>query len=114
MADKRDGEQRILRRFIEVYCRAHHHVETGTLCPECDDLLHYCLDRLEKCPYNPKPKCKDCPTHCYCPDYRERIRRVMRFSGIYFVKRGRLDWLIRYFWATHADYRRDPSRTEEK
>ena len=31
------------------------------------------------------------------PEYRAKIKEVMRFSGIYFVKRGRLDWLVRYF-----------------
>jgi len=45
----------------------------------------------------PKPKCKDCPVHCYKIEYRRRIKEVMRFSGIYFVKRGRVDWLIKYF-----------------
>jgi hypothetical protein len=46
---------------------------------------------------DPKPKCKDCPVHCYKSEYRRRIKEVMRFSGIYFVKRGRVDWLIKYF-----------------
>ncbi|HPM75723.1 MAG TPA: nitrous oxide-stimulated promoter family protein [bacterium] len=95
---KKAREERVLRRFIEVYCRAHHHPGKGMLCPECDDLLQYSLGRLEKCPYDPKPKCKDCPTHCYRPDSREQIKKVMRFSGTFFVKRGRLDWLILYFW----------------
>jgi len=66
-------------------------------CESCNELLEYALLRLEKCPFDPKPKCKDCKVHCYKDDYRQRIREVMKFSGIHFVKRGRLDWLFKYF-----------------
>lgn len=90
-------DRRILRRFIRIYCRHHHQVPKGCLCPECRDLQSYALDRLDHCPMDPKPKCKDCPVHCYKPEYRLRIREVMKFSGIQLVKRGRVDWLVRYF-----------------
>lgn len=90
-------ERTVLERFIEVYCRRNHGTNGTGPCNECRDFLAYAQKRLEKCPYDPKPKCKDCPTHCYRPEYRDRIRAVMRFSGIHFVKRGRLDWLLRYF-----------------
>lgn len=85
----------VLRRFVEVYCRNNH--DQNVLCEDCRDLLEYARRRLEKCPYDPKPKCKNCETHCYKPEYRDRIKEVMRFSGMHFVKRGRLDWLVRYF-----------------
>jgi predicted amidophosphoribosyltransferase len=84
-------------RFIAVYCRNHHDRGGAELCADCADLLAYVRERLANCPYDPKPKCKSCRTHCYKPQYRERIRAVMRYSGMYFVKRGRIDWLIRYF-----------------
>ena len=90
-------EQRVLRRFIEVYCHAHHGASPPQLCEECLELWEYALAKLGRCPYDPKPKYKHCPTHCYKPGMRDRIKQVMRFSGIYNVKRGRLDWLIRYF-----------------
>ena len=93
-----EANMRILRRFVEVYCQKHHRSgATPAPCAECQDLLHYARRKLERCPYDPKPKCKDCPTHCYKKEYRQRVREVMRYSGIYFVKRGRLDWLVRYF-----------------
>ena len=44
------------------------------------------------------PMCKKCETHCYAPGYRERIREVMRFSGLYMVKHGRLDLMFHYFF----------------
>ena len=92
-----DGQLRVLRRFVEVYCRAHHGTDDAEPCAECLDLVEYARKRLQKCPHDPKPKCKDCATHCYNPQYRQRVREIMRFSGMHFVKRGRLDWLIRYF-----------------
>ncbi|MFB3789218.1 MAG: nitrous oxide-stimulated promoter family protein [bacterium] len=89
----------ILNQFIQVYCRGHHGERGRDLCAECRDLLEYARTRVEKCPYEPKPKCKECPTHCYKPDYRQRMKEVMKYSGMYYVKRGRLDWLVRYFLA---------------
>ena len=87
----------VLKRFTEVYCKAHHGARRRALCGECSELLEYARERLEKCPYDPKPKCKDCETHCYRPDQRQRVREIMRYAGIHFVKRGRLDWMVRYF-----------------
>ncbi len=96
-----EREFRTLQKFIEVYCRKNHPDEAGELpsglCSDCEQLLTYARKRLEKCPYDPKPKCKNCKTHCYASAYRARIKEVMKFSGMYFVKRGRLDWAIRYF-----------------
>lgn len=90
-------ERRILDNFIGVYCRAHHGTLRGELCRECAGLLRYAVGRLARCPYDPKPKCKHCPTHCYNAGNRARIREVMRFAGMWYVRRGRLDWLVRYF-----------------
>ncbi len=92
-----EKDLKILRKFTEVYCRHHHGMPKGTLCELCQDLLDYAYNRRERCPYDPKPKCKECPTHCYKPRYRQQMKEIMRFSGMYFVKRGRLDWMIKYF-----------------
>lgn len=93
---RRTRDRRILTTFIQVHCRTHHGT-SDDLCPECADLLAYSRERLAQCPLDPKPKCKNCPVHCYRPDYRARIKEVMRFSGIHFIKRGRLDYLFLYF-----------------
>ena len=92
-----DADLKVLTRFVEVYCSKRHATNGQGPCADCRDLLEYARGRLERCPHDPKPKCKDCTTHCYRPDYRKRIQEVMRFSGMHFVKRGRLDWMIRYF-----------------
>ena len=87
----------LLKRFVQVYCARRHHARRGVLCAECQELLDYARGRLAACPYDPKPQCRNCPTHCYRPAMRQRIREVMRFSGLHFARRGRLDWLVMYF-----------------
>ena len=94
---KKQREQRIVTRFIEVFCRENHHPPEGDLCEDCADLLAYARRKLAQCPFDPKPKFKHCTVHCYQAEYRKKIQEVMKFSGIYFVKRGRLDWLVKYF-----------------
>ena len=94
--ETREKDRAVLQHFIEVYCRNKHGWKDG-LCDECADLMAYAAGRLAACPLDPKPACKDCKIHCYAPEYRTRIVKVMKFSGMYFVKRGRIDWLVRYF-----------------
>lgn len=73
-------EQRTVERMVRLYCRqAEGHAE---LCPVCHELLDYARARLARCPHGAaKPTCQRCPIHCYRPDMRERMRRVMRFAG---------------------------------
>jgi hypothetical protein len=94
----KSNQREILNQFIKVYCSEYHETKKGELCPDCADLLKYAEERLSRCPYNPKPSCRKCRTHCYKPPYRAKIREVMRFSGLYFIKRGRLDMIIKYFF----------------
>ena len=68
------------------------------LCPDCQKLLTHGIAKLLQCTYDPKPMCKKCTTHCYAPGYRERIREVMKFSGLYLVTHGRFDMLMHYFF----------------
>jgi hypothetical protein len=96
-ASKKNKDLAILEKFIRVYCRNHPGNKDDDLCESCADLYRYAKARLEHCPLDPKPKCKDCSVYCYSPVYRQRIREVMKSSGMHFVKRGRVDWLIRYF-----------------
>lgn len=91
-------DAKVLNAFIRVYCRENHGMPDGLLCSECEETLQYALRRNEKCPLEIKPKCKDCTIHCYKPVMRDRIRKIMKFSGIYYIKRGRIDWLWHYFF----------------
>ncbi len=105
----------VLARFIDIYCRKNHPAaaretpaakgplagylaRSPLLCPECGKLLLHAASKRLICPYDPKPRCKKCPTHCYRADYRDAIRRVMRFSGMELLKTGRLDLLYKYFF----------------
>jgi hypothetical protein len=120
-ADKRSNrdiksDASVLARFIDIYCR-NNHIEAKRssitmkgeigeyvngllveLCPDCRRLLLYGVSKRIICPYNPKPRCKKCPTYCYYDRYRQKIKMVMRFSGAYLLKRGRLDLTLKYFF----------------
>lgn len=66
--------------MIRLYCRKAE--GNDTLCGKCAELLEYAHLRLDKCRYgNGKSSCRNCKTHCYKPEMRDRIRKVMRFSG---------------------------------
>lgn len=99
-----DKDIEILAQFIKIYCDAKHKeaqvAHRGSakeLCTECAELLSYSTKRRESCPLDSKPSCKNCHIHCYEPSMRDRIREVMRHSGMHLIKRGRLDLLLHYF-----------------
>ncbi len=77
-----EREKAILPKMIEIYCHGEHKSKKGTLCSECQQLKDYALARLEHCKFgNDKTFCSQCRIHCYKKDMREKIRRVMRYSG---------------------------------
>lgn len=79
---KRKKEQRIVDEMIRLYCRKKHGQQEGGLCPECRRLAEYARVRSEKCPFMEKKTfCSNCRVHCYKPEMREEIRRVMRYAG---------------------------------
>ncbi|MBN2159732.1 MAG: nitrous oxide-stimulated promoter family protein [Spirochaetes bacterium] len=105
----------VLAEFIHIYCKANHRnaqrsrpAAGGALgvyltaigrdyCTDCSKLILHAASKRLLCPYKPKPACKKCPTHCYGPGYRERIREVMRYSGKRLIMRGRLGLIRKYF-----------------
>jgi hypothetical protein len=105
----------VLALFTSVYCRAHQHgsrsplqatdpglqalsLHKAPVCPACAEFLAYAFERRLRCPLEEKPACKHCPMHCYKPDYRDKVRDIMRFSGKHLLRRGRLDLLWHYFF----------------
>ena len=120
MSLKKDGfskkekdDIRTLMKFAGIYCRENHPGEKTafslrlfdikeiekkeiSLCQDCIRLLTYGLTMRLKCPHDPKPMCKKCETQCYHGDYKSKIREVMKFSGMYMVKHGRVDLLYHY------------------
>lgn len=74
-------EKITLQAMVKIYCNHKHQNKSG-LCNECNELLKYSETRLNKCKYgSKKPVCKKCSTHCYNPENRDAIKKVMRFSG---------------------------------
>jgi hypothetical protein len=101
-------------RFVAISCRERHEGAKMPLslkqfnikliekkevivCPECKRLLAYGIGMRLRCAHDPKPKCKACETPCYKGGYKEKIREIMRFSGMYLIKHGRIDLLYHYF-----------------
>ena len=104
MASKVDKDIQVLKEFIQIYCDTKHRDREKTLenkvslCDECHDTLNYSSMRRENCPLDPKPTCKNCEIHCYRTEYRQRIKEIMRHSGMALIKRGRLDLVFHYFF----------------
>lgn len=73
-------EQQIVSKMIRIYCKKKHHQKE--FCMECQDLNDYAFKRLSLCKFGEeKTACAKCSIHCYKPDYRQKIKDVMRFSG---------------------------------
>jgi hypothetical protein len=113
ISEKEKADIRTLMKFVAIFCREHHKAERAPfsfrnfdikkiekkeifVCPACARLLTYGLTMRLKCSHDPKPMCKKCETQCYHGDYKAKIREVMKFSGMYLVKHGRVDMLYHY------------------
>jgi len=74
-------EKKTIEAMVRIYCK-NHHESKGELCPECSELLEYAKMRLDKCPFQEKKStCGKCLIHCYQPQMREKVKKVMRHSG---------------------------------
>jgi hypothetical protein len=79
---KWEKETRLIPVMIKKYCKGVHKTKRGELCENCKALTDYALFRLEKCPFKVnKQFCSFCKIHCYKPEYREEIKKVMKYSG---------------------------------
>jgi len=114
ISEKEKADIRILMKFVWIFCKENHNEERTPfsfrlfdikkidkkqilLCPDCTGLLTYGLTMRLKCPHDPKPMCKKCEPQCYHGEYKAKIREVMKFSGMYMIKHGRVDMLYHYF-----------------
>ena len=92
------SEAKILKKFFELHCHDKHQNQASytkeliynnekitlnlELCDECKELISYSLDRLSKCPHDPKPRCRKCPDPCYDKPQWKKVAKLMRYSGI--------------------------------
>jgi uncharacterized paraquat-inducible protein A len=73
-------EEKTVVEMIKMYCKKNH--DDNCLCDECRLLSEYAVKRLKLCRYGKdKPVCSKCKTHCYRSEMREKIKKVMRYSG---------------------------------
>ena len=85
--EKRKNEQKTVSLMIQLYCKKNHKQKNAMkgaefMCEKCKNLLSYVDQRILNCPFmETKTFCSNCRVHCYKKEYREEIRRVMRFSG---------------------------------
>ena len=74
-------EKKTIEAMIRIYCKNKHETD-GALCPECAELYDYAKMRLDKCPFQEKKStCGKCLVHCYQPQMREKVKKVMKYSG---------------------------------
>jgi hypothetical protein len=80
-------EKATIEKMIRIYCDDHH-TKKHVFCDDCFELNQYARRRIEKCKYGKKkPACKNCKTHCFQQNYREKIREVMIHSGRWMILR---------------------------
>ncbi|MGI6046980.1 MAG: nitrous oxide-stimulated promoter family protein [Petrimonas sp.] len=92
-----EGEKKVVKKMIIIYCRANHKPISG-LCQKCSALKNYAMKRLENCPFGEnKPTCGSCSIHCYKSDMRQKIKEVMRLAGPRMLFRHPID-AIRHFY----------------
>ena len=62
-------EKKVVAQMIRLYCRRKE--GNRAVCDSCRQLQEYAFARLDR----------NCKVHCYKPEMRERMRRVMRYAG---------------------------------
>ncbi len=77
---KRQWEKKLVTQMIALYCKKNH--RSKELCDDCRELAEYARLRSDKCPFmEEKTFCSNCRVHCYKPEMRNKIRKVMSYSG---------------------------------
>jgi hypothetical protein len=70
-------EIKTIELMIDIYSKAYPEEFEG-----CQRLKEYAVKRIENCPFGEeKPVCKKCTNHCYSPEKRGFVKKVMRYSG---------------------------------
>ncbi|MBF0363395.1 MAG: nitrous oxide-stimulated promoter family protein [Oligoflexia bacterium] len=78
------SNEHLIAVMIHIFCKNKHSLDFCK-CKECNDLLMYAIEQSNKCKWNKnykiQPTCSQCSIHCYKPEYKEQIKKVMRYSG---------------------------------
>ena len=80
-------EKQTIEIMITMYCHDKHDSRNG-LCNDCAQLMKYADARLKNCPFaEDKGPCSKCTVHCYKPEMRKKICKVMRYAGPRMLKK---------------------------
>lgn len=72
-------EKKVVAQMIRLYCRCKE--GNRAVCDSCRQLQSTLLP-VGPWPFGErKPACRNCKVHCYKPEMRERMRRVMHYAG---------------------------------
>ena len=78
--EKREKEKQMVKEMISLYCHKNHN--SKQLCKDCDELLNYANERINKCPFmETKTFCSKCKVHCYKPEMQKKIKEVIVVEG---------------------------------
>lgn len=96
--EKFELEINTLKNFFELYCKdKHENQECKTitleyksiiytlnisLCKECFEGINYSFSRLQNCPHEIKPRCRQCPTPCYEKQEWKKTAKIMIYSAV--------------------------------
>ena len=90
-------EQKTIGAMLKIYC-GDIHGNTSGLCTDCSILQQYALERIARCKFKlHRLVCSACPVHCYKPEFREKIRTIMRYAGPRMLFRYPL-MALRHLW----------------
>ncbi|MDX4025122.1 nitrous oxide-stimulated promoter family protein [Aliarcobacter skirrowii] len=97
-SEKFISEVKTLKKFYELYCMDKHQNQYNKseiqiykdlkididlyLCKECFEAINYSFTKLQNCPHETKPRCRNCPKPCYEKDRWKSIAKVMKYSAI--------------------------------
>lgn len=99
-----------MEAMVRLYCHDQHGTQ-AELCPQCQPLVAYARERLEKCPFQEnKTVCAQCRVHCYKAQMREQIRIVMRYAGPRMLRRHPV-MALQHLW---DGLRKEPRKTRRK
>lgn len=82
MKQRLKREEETLMSMIKLYCKNSKH-DGNIPCNECAQLISYATNRLHSCKFGAnKPVCAKCTIHCYESQMRNKIRFVMKITGL--------------------------------
>jgi hypothetical protein len=102
-------EKKTIDAMMHLYCEKKHETKEE-LCPERAELFEYAMMRLDKYPFQEnKSTCGNTLVHCYQPQMREKVKKVMRYAG------QRMLWHHPVLRIHHVfDGRKKPEKTPKK